>query len=144
MNSQVSDVKNIGVSFTLMRLAMLVLCFGALGTEAAMQPLRTDQRISSMTENRTSKVSSLAFIDTIIAEMEQKIASKMAQPQVDMQMLFIKKLRAQLEQNCSAIGDEDFSAELAELRQLQVQQSVLAPPSGLANPVAQRMLALFR
>jgi hypothetical protein len=97
-----------------------------------------------MAENHSSRVSSLAFIDAIIADMEQKITSKTAHPQFDMQMIFIRRLRAQLEQNCRATDNDDFSAELNELRQLQTEQLVLIQQEQLADISAQEMLSFFR
>jgi flagellin-like hook-associated protein FlgL len=103
-----------------------------------------NQRISIMAESRNCRMSSLAFIDAIIADMEQNVATKMAHPQFDIQMIFIKKLRAQLEQNCSATDDADYSAELVELRRLQARQSQSTPATALAKPASRQMLSLFR
>jgi hypothetical protein len=118
--------------------------FQRIWHESCCAAFEDEQRISIMAESRNSKVSSLAFIDAIIADMEQKIETNMAHPQFDMQMIFIRKLRVQLEQNCNAMDDADFSTELIELRRLQARQSQSTPAAALAEPTSRHMLSLFR
>ncbi len=90
------------------------------------------------------KTSSLAFIDAIIADMEQKADIKAQHLHFEMQMKFIKSLRAQLAKNSVVFDEADFSIELVELRRLHMQQRTTAQPDTLAEPVSRHMLSMFR
>lgn len=97
-----------------------------------------------MSDVSRNKTSSLAFIDAIIADMEQKTEIKAQHLQFEMQMRFIKNLRAQLAKNSVIFDEADFSTELVELRRLHMQQRNTAQPGTLAEPVSRHMLSLFR
>jgi hypothetical protein len=111
---------------------------------AAPRLLLVTQRIISMSDVSRNKTSSLAFIDTIIADMEQKTEIKAQHLHFEMQMRFIKNLRAQLAKNSVIFDEADFSTELVELRRLHMQQRSTAQPGALAEPVSRHMLSLFR
>jgi flagellin-like hook-associated protein FlgL len=97
-----------------------------------------------MAQSLHCTAASLAAIDAIIADMEQKIAPQIGHSQFELQMAFVKKLQVQLSQNSSINRDVDVASDLCSLRRLQVKQSKLAPATTLAAPTLRHMLSLFR
>jgi hypothetical protein len=89
-------------------------------------------------------VSALAFIDAIIADMQQQFETRGSSPKFDQQIAFISTLRLQLEKNIVASHDADFSHELEELRRLNVVQTSCKPSVSMPTSEARQLLSLFR
>jgi flagellin-like hook-associated protein FlgL len=88
--------------------------------------------------------SALAFIDTIIADMNRQLEQRGSHQKFERQLVFISQLRTQIEKNSVALADADFSEELMELRKLHITQSADVDAAPVTNNNTTQILSLFR